>query len=190
MRKLTALTLGLLVALPAIAQVTPPIARVDPSVSQMEPAVAQRPTMNYDLRRDLATERSVFAKSDEIGAALQPTARIRRDQAAKRVRSQLSMAPPDADPFVLAQQEVRRQFGPVREDQLDVLSFSVLAEAVRGQKTTDGARNSKDSLSEMGEAESLRLQMAMDRLSKLMSTLSNELKKASETASSITQNMK
>lgn len=47
-----------------------------------------------------------------------------------------------------------------------------------------------DSLSEMGEMESLRLQMAMDRLSKLMSTLSNLLKKASETSSQITQNLK
>ena len=32
--------------------------------------------------------------------------------------------------------------------------------------------------------------MAMDRLSKLMSTLSNLLKKASETAQGITQNIK
>jgi hypothetical protein len=190
MKTLAAFAMGLFFGLPAIAQVTPPITRMDPAVTQMEQSVAQRPTMNYDLRRDLATERSVFEKSDEIGAALQPTARIRRDQAAKRVRTQLATAPADADPFLLAQQEVRRQFGPVREDQLDVLSFSVLAEAVRGQKATDSARNAKDSLSEMGEAESLRLQMAMDRLSKLMSTLSNELKKASETASSITQNMK
>lgn len=47
-----------------------------------------------------------------------------------------------------------------------------------------------DSLSEMNELESLRLQMAMDRLSKLMSVLSNLLKKASETASGITQNIK
>lgn len=47
-----------------------------------------------------------------------------------------------------------------------------------------------DSLSELGEMESLRLQMAMDRVSKLMSTLSNLLKKASETASGITQNLK
>ena len=47
-----------------------------------------------------------------------------------------------------------------------------------------------DSLSEMGEMESLRLQMAMDRLSKLMSTLSNLLKKTSETSSTITQNLK
>lgn len=52
------------------------------------------------------------------------------------------------------------------------------------------AKNKLDSMSEMGEMESLRLQMAMDRLSKLMSTLSNLLKKASETASGITQNIK
>ena len=37
---------------------------------------------------------------------------------------------------------------------------------------------------------SLRLQMSMDRTSKLMSTLSNLLKKASEEANAITQNIK
>lgn len=38
--------------------------------------------------------------------------------------------------------------------------------------------------------EPLRLQMVIDRLSKLMSTLSNLLKKASETAQGVTQNIK
>jgi hypothetical protein len=52
------------------------------------------------------------------------------------------------------------------------------------------AKAKLDSMSEMGEMESLRLQMAMDRLSKLMSTLSNLLKKTSDTAQSITQNLK
>jgi hypothetical protein len=47
-----------------------------------------------------------------------------------------------------------------------------------------------DSMSEMGEMESLRLQMAMDRMSKMMSTLSNLLKKVSDTADGITQNLK
>ena len=45
-------------------------------------------------------------------------------------------------------------------------------------------------MSEMGEMESLRLQMAMDRMSKMMSTLSNLLKKISDTSTSITQNLK
>ena len=47
-----------------------------------------------------------------------------------------------------------------------------------------------DSLSELGETESLRLQMAMDRMSKMMSTLSNLLKKMSDTADAIEQNLK
>ncbi len=47
-----------------------------------------------------------------------------------------------------------------------------------------------DSLSEMGEMESLSLQMAMDRVSKLMSTLSNLLRKMAETQAAIVRAMK
>ncbi len=63
-----------------------------------------------------------------------------------------------------------------------------------GAKDIDNAKDTVkdklDSLSEMGEMESLRLQMAMDRKSKLMSTLSNLLKKESDTSDSIIQNIK
>jgi hypothetical protein len=38
--------------------------------------------------------------------------------------------------------------------------------------------------------ESLRMQMAMDRMSKMMSTLSNLLKKMSDTSSAIISNLK
>ena len=51
-------------------------------------------------------------------------------------------------------------------------------------------KNDLDSMSEMGEMESLRLQMAMDRMSKMMSTLSNLLKKISKTTDDIIQNLK
>src|SRR5262249_45141479 len=46
---------------------------------------------------------------------------------------------------------------------------------------TTKIKNDLDRMSEMGEMESLRLQMAMDRLSKMTSTLSNILKKISDT---------
>jgi len=54
----------------------------------------------------------------------------------------------------------------------------------------DSTKSDLDSLSEMGEMESLRLQMAMDRLSKLMAALSNILKKMAETSDEIIKNMK
>lgn len=52
------------------------------------------------------------------------------------------------------------------------------------------AGNTFSDISELGEMESVRLQMAMDRLTKLMTTLSNLMKKISDTASVITQNLK
>lgn len=57
-------------------------------------------------------------------------------------------------------------------------------------KAIDTLKQDLDSMSELGEMESLRLQMAMDRMSKMMSTLSNLLKKMSDTSSQITQNLK
>jgi Arc/MetJ-type ribon-helix-helix transcriptional regulator len=54
----------------------------------------------------------------------------------------------------------------------------------------DDLRDRLDSMSEMGEMESLRLQMIMDRRSKVVSTLSNLLKKIGDTSQSITQNIK
>ena len=48
----------------------------------------------------------------------------------------------------------------------------------------------EDDLSDIGEMESLHLQMMMDRLSKMMSTLSNLLKKMQDTQDAITQNLK
>lgn len=54
----------------------------------------------------------------------------------------------------------------------------------------DKVKADLDSMSEMGETESLRLQMAMDRLSKAMTAISNLLKKHADTAQSIVQNLK
>jgi Arc/MetJ-type ribon-helix-helix transcriptional regulator len=54
----------------------------------------------------------------------------------------------------------------------------------------DELRDELDSMSEMGEMESMRLQILMDRRSKLLETLSNIIKKMSDTSQSITQNLK
>ena len=53
-----------------------------------------------------------------------------------------------------------------------------------------GVSSHLDSMSEMGETESLRLQMAMDRLSKMVSTLSNLLQRIETTDAAITHNIK
>jgi hypothetical protein len=96
---------------------------------------------------------------------------------------------------VTAQKAKVREALEQRPDRgLDLLSVSSLLSAVIVRSeldlVVDEMKHDLDSMSEIGEMESLRLQMAMDRLSKMMSTLSNLLKKLSCTASQITQNMK
>lgn len=54
----------------------------------------------------------------------------------------------------------------------------------------DQIKNDLDSMSEMGEMDSLRLQSYMDRQTKILTTLSNILKKISKTAEEIIQNLK
>ena len=51
-------------------------------------------------------------------------------------------------------------------------------------------KNGLDSMSDMSEMESMRLQMAMDRYSKLMEALSNIMKKMSDTNGNIINNLK
>jgi len=55
---------------------------------------------------------------------------------------------------------------------------------------TAPATGKTDTLGEMGETESLRLQLAMDRQTKLLETISNVMKKTSESSSAIIGNLK
>jgi hypothetical protein len=96
---------------------------------------------------------------------------------------------------VTAQKKKVRELLKQQPDRgLDLLSVTSLAATLvmksELDRVTDELKHDLDSMSELGEMESLRLQMAMDRMSKMMSTLSNLLKKISCTTSQITQNMK
>ncbi len=55
---------------------------------------------------------------------------------------------------------------------------------------TDALKDAKDSQSEMSEEQQMQLQMQQDRKKKMQQNLSNQLKKNSDTDSSIIQNMK
>jgi hypothetical protein len=81
----------------------------------------------------------------------------------------------------------------LKQDEIDFESAFQLLAVLCGktiEQELDMTQERLDSQSDMGEMESLRLQMALDRLSKMMSTLSNLLKKMSDTQSQIVQNLK
>ena len=81
------------------------------------------------------------------------------------------------------------RFPTMTEEQHAVLAFYILGEAGY-LEALDSTHDKLDSLSAMGEMESLRLQLAMDRLSTFMKILSNILKLMNDTSSAIVQNIK
>jgi chromosome segregation ATPase len=86
--------------------------------------------------------------------------------------------------------DIARALVVIRVEELGADSASAQGALTDLDREMQRLKQELDSLSELGETESLRLQMAMDRISKMMSTLSNVLKKISDTAQSITQNLK
>ena len=76
----------------------------------------------------------------------------------------------------------------IKEKQLISVSPTVTKPEI--DKVAEDIKAKEDSFTEMGEELSLRLQMFMDSKNKMMSTLSNLLKKMSETSSNIIGNLK
>lgn len=70
------------------------------------------------------------------------------------------------------------------------LSNGAIVTVAQLRSIQDDLKSQLDSMSEMSEMTSLRLQMAMDRRSKLIETLSNILKKLNATADTLVQNLK
>lgn len=114
-------------------------------------------------------------------------------QASKSAREDLKSIMEGVKEINKEKEAFRESANKAKAEEVDFESSFQLMAVLCGksiEQEFDAMQNDLDSMSEMGEMESLRLQMAMDRLSKMMSTLSNLLKKISDTQSQIVQNLK
>lgn len=138
--------------------------------------------------------REVTSPEDLGSADIEALAFLVIMQASKSAQEDLRAVMEQVKAISAQKKKVRAALKQRSDRGLDALSVASLISAVTVKAETsriiDEISADIDSMSEMGEMESLRLQMAMDRMSKMMSTLSNILKKISCTASQITQNMK
>lgn len=103
---------------------------------------------------------------------------------------------------ILSQQQVKLKAIPasnavlIRKDaaklQLQIVQFrdSLVVSKVELDKILNELGRKKDAIGEMTEMESLQLQSAMDRISRMMSTLSNLMKKLNDTQNGILKNIK
>jgi|KBSMisStandDraft_5_1062788.scaffolds.fasta_scaffold288746_2 hypothetical protein len=101
----------------------------------------------------------------------------------------LSQANAPTAPKLQAQSEPLTIPNPATTQDPAILDH-VLGSAPGLSTASDSAKNATDSLQDMSDVESLRLQQLMDNRSQLEQTLSNILKKQDDTASQLLKNLK
>ena len=161
-----------------------------PALAQSNRATASSPGTVREVRRDFTLEQAALARAQRLASLIQPEAKAKLDLATRTLLAHLASGPENADPYAIAQQEVRSKFARLSTEQSNLLTFYVLAEAARLLSHPDESKRKLDSMNEMSEMTSLRLQMTMDRRSKFITTLSNIMKKISTTQDTLVQNIK
>jgi hypothetical protein len=154
-----------------------------------------------EINRDPKLETAIFKRYEAIGKLLEPEAKTRLARLSRQLLDQIVKRSKPGN-LERAAHTVKKQFARLTADQTDLLGFWALADVAqfavrkvdrkgkRSNLESAAGETDLDSMSEMTEMETMRLQMAMDRRSKMMSTLSNIMKNISETANSIVQNLK
>jgi hypothetical protein len=120
---------------------------------------------------------AVVAQHERVQRLIPAPTKQKLAQLVPGFRAEVMRLPPQADFGRVALANVKRKFPGLSNQQYDVLAFELMHQTV-------------DSLNEQSETQSLELQMTMDRRSKLIDTLSNVLKKISDTGDSVVQNLK
>lgn len=154
---------------------------------------------------------AVVTQHQRIQRLVGPKTKQRVSQIAPPFSARVRQLPPTADFHALAVAEVRGSFqglGDLPNEDIEAIAFLVMMQATQDAQSDlknimDGVKKAnqqkqsqraagkqKDAVSEMSDEESLRLQMAMDRQSKFLATLSNVEKKMVQTQDSIVQNLK
>jgi hypothetical protein len=179
--------------------------------AQMQSSRIQSPAASARRIEEFELTPAVVAQHERIQRLIGPRTKQRISQIAPAFSARVRQLPPTTDFHALAVAEVRGGFqglGNLSNEDIEAIAFLVMMQATQDAQSDlknmmDGikkanqqkqsqraARNQKDAVSELSEEESLRLQMAMDRQSKFMETLSNVEKKMAQTQNSVVQNLK
>jgi hypothetical protein len=160
---------------------------------QVRLRVLEESHASLDVQVKPASGRVPGAKPDIENGDIEALAFLVLMQAAKSAQDDLKAIMEGVKEVNRAKAAMRDELQQRKRTALDfdaILQLMLVVYAKQHEEEAEELLSSVDSMSEMGEMESLRMQMAMDRMSKMMSTLSNLLKKMSDTNSQIVQNLK
>ncbi|HJO94834.1 MAG TPA: hypothetical protein QF753_15655 [Victivallales bacterium] len=176
MNKITITTIFLLAGFSALAQSKP--ASVTPAVTI------------HKIQQSSTLRQSEIIRIKKIQALLQPKAKAKLNPIIRKLHDHLISGSKNTDFYAITRQKIHSKFPKISNSQSNLLCFYVLAK-VELMLTHHGNTNKKlNNMNEMSEINSLKLQMTMERRSKLISTLSNIMKKISNTQDALVKNIK
>ncbi len=139
----------------------------------------------YKAERDLVLENQAFTRSSSIEKYLSPTTKKELETISHQLVVSLTKDNPNFDIEGFVANKVDGKFRNLSTEQSNLLQFYALAEAANKISNKEF-----ESMGELSEMTSSRLQMTMDRRSKFISTLSQMMKKISTTQDMLIQNLK
>ena len=139
----------------------------------------------YKPERNLTLEKQSTLRYNSITPLLSPTAKVKLDEITRQLLNSMVKENSKLNIDSFLSKNINRRFPEITEKQRDLLKFYVLKKAENMISNND-----LESIGELSEMTSLRLQMTMDRRSKFISTLSNIMKKISTTQDTLVQNLK
>lgn len=143
------------------------------------------------VQRDAAAEQAFLDRHAQISTQLTATARAKLDAPAKTLAEQFAKNPLQSDAPKYVRLDVARLFPGATAEQLDVMTFYVLAEVLKRSPPPQAEKEDQGAgLNEIAEFNDQRVQQSMDRRSKFAATLSNLMKKIETTQDRVVQNMK
>lgn len=171
--------------------------KVAPLAHEVVRRVDQKPPRGAIAHSPLELSRRVLAESNDLGLGELPNVDV-----AALVFIVLMEATKDAQDDLKSIMDGVKAINAAKACVRQTQSRAAALRCIKGLKASadlplaaldnmrEALKDKLDSLNEMGETESLRLQMAMDRLSKFHATLSNLMKKIADTDSAIVSNLK
>ena len=160
-----------------------PLRAVSAQVLRDPPASATQ----ISIVHDDGLLRASTARYQSLRRALPPVALRKLDAASRNFLAAFARNPGTADPERLARAAVMGQFSGLSAQQADLLSFYVLAEFTQLAQDPVALRTR---LGQGNTSNISRLQLTMQRESKLMAALSNILKAIADTEDSSIQNVR
>ncbi|MCP4176307.1 MAG: hypothetical protein GY756_00905 [bacterium] len=159
-------------------------------LSQSKPVTVTPTLTKHKIQQSSALKQTEIVRIKKIQAFLQPRTKAKLNLIIRELHNHLISGSKNTDFYAIARQEINQKFPKISKNQSTLLCFYVLGKVELMLAHYDNRNKKLNNMNEMSEMNSLKLQMVMEKKSKLLSTLNSIMKQISNTQDALVKNIK